>query len=293
MGLAELAWQLDREIASAQRHLSASAECVAPGRPWLTVFKDLRPPAPAVDDVAALYRTVIHQLRRHSLEAGFLPDEAIAACDVAIKTIPDYLRPVRADAAYSIPPVHPPRGCVFFIRSGGHQTVPPDIRLLAAHETYPGHHLLDTRRWSHPRLLRRSLEFPLFYEGWASFGEEILFDTGFFSGPADRLLSAKRRYWRACRGRVDLRLHTGQWGPEQAALALCESGLVNRDTAQAMVRRYALKPGYQLAYTVGRRRFKALYTAYLGSGRTPARFVRDAVAHGEIGFDHLAAQLLG
>jgi uncharacterized protein (DUF885 family) len=170
--------------------------------------------------------------------------------------------------------------------------VPRDMMLLAAHETYPGHHLLDTRRWGHPRPLRRCLEFPLFYEGWASFGEEILFDTGFFSGPANRLLSAKRRFWRAHRGRADLNIHSGQWRLAEAALALSATGLVNRDEAWAMVRRYALKPGYQLSYTMGRRKFRQLYTACLDSGRTPARFVRDAVSHGEISFDHLAELLL-
>ena len=59
-----------------------------------------------------------------------------------------------------------------------------------------------------------------------------------------------------------------------------------------MVRRYALKPGYQLSYAIGRRKFRQLYTAYLGRGKTPAQFVRDALAQGEIGFDHLAERML-
>lgn len=292
MGLGELTWHLDQEIESAVHHLTASAERIAPGKPWQSVFKALPTPVPTDNDVAALYRAGIQQLKRHSLEAGFLTDESFAGCDVEVEIIPEHLRPVRADAAYTMPPGHPPRGGVFFILPQDRQTVPRDMMLLAAHETYPGHHLLDTRRWGHQRPLRRYLEFPLFYEGWASFGEEILFDTEFFSGPADRLLSAKRRLWRAHRGRADLMIHSGQCGLEEAALTLSSLGLVNRDQALAMVRRYALKPGYQLSYTIGRRKFRQLYTTFLSDGRTPAQFVRAAVSHGEIGFDHLAERLL-
>jgi hypothetical protein len=292
MELGELAWHLDREIEASGDRLAAAAQRIAPGKPWQSVFKSL-PPIPAADDAASLYRTGIDQLRRHGLEAGFFTPEAMAGCDVEVQIIPEHLRPVRADAAYSMPPGHPPKGGVFFILPQDRLTIPRDMMLLAAHETYPGHHLLDTRRWGHPRPLRRCLEFPLFYEGWASFGEEILFDTGFFSGPANRLLSAKRRFWRAHRGRADLNIHSGRWRLKEAALSLSATGLANRDAAMAMVRRYALKPGYQLSYTIGRQKFRQIYTDYSASGRSPAQFVRDALSHGEIGFDYLSERLLG
>lgn len=291
MGLRELAWHLDREIEATERQLTAAAERIVPGTPWQSVFKTLPPPDAADKDAAALYRNGIHRLRRHGLEAGFLAPGDMAGCDVDVQIIPDHLRPVRADAAYSMPPGHPPRGGVFYIRPQDRHALPPDMLLLAAHETYPGHHMLDTLRWLHHRPLRRCLEFPIFYEGWASFGEEILFDTGFFSGPADRLLSAKRRFWRAHRGRADLNIHSGKWRLGEAARALNATGLADRDKASAMVRRYALKPGYQLSYTIGRRKFRRLYRDWSGRGRTLSRFVREAVSHGEIGFEHLAERL--
>jgi hypothetical protein len=293
MGLSDLARHLDREIEASKDRLAAAAHRIAPGKPWQSVFKSLPPPELADHDAASLYRTGIDQLRRHGLEAGYLTPVALAGCDVDVEIIPEHLRPVRADAAYSMPPGHPPKGGVFFILPQERQTVPRDMMLLTAHETYPGHHLLDTRRWGHPRPVRRCLEFPLFYEGWASFAEEILFNTGFFSGPKDRLLSAKRRFWRAHRGRADLNIHTGRWGLEEAAEALASTGLANRNAAMAMVRRYALKPGYQLSYTTGRRKFRQIYTDYLASGRKPAQFVRDALSHGEIDLDYLTERLLG
>lgn len=292
MGLEEIAWHLDREIETAANQLADSAARIASGKTWQTVFHELPAPVAAQNDVAALYESGIDQLKRHCLEQGFTDDDVIADCGVEIQTIPEHLRPIRANAAYSMPPGHPPKGGIFYILPLNRQAVPKDLMLLAAHETFPGHHLLDTHRWRLQQPLRRHLEFPLFYEGWASFGEEILFDTGFFSGPVDRLLMAKRRFWRAQRGRADLRIHTGQWSLEEAALELSAAGLADHPQALAMVRRYALKPGYQLAYAIGRRKFRQLYTAFTGRGGTPGQFVRQVLSRGELGFDHLAERLL-
>lgn len=292
MGIEEIAWHLDREIEAAANQLAGSAGRIASGKTWQTVFNELAAPVAAHNDMAALYQGGIDQLKRHCLEQGFTDDHVIADCGVEIQTIPEHLRPIRANAAYSMPPGHPPKGGIFYILPLNRQAVPKDMMLLAAHETFPGHHLLDTHRWRLRQPLRRHLEFPLFYEGWASFGEELLFDTGFFSGPADRLLMAKRRFWRAQRGRADLRIHTGQCGLEEAAVELSATGLADYHQALAMVQRYALKPGYQLAYTIGRGKFRQLYTVFTGRGGTPGQFVRQVLSHGEIGFDHLAERLL-
>jgi uncharacterized protein (DUF885 family) len=292
MGLEEIGWHLNQEIEAAENRLVESAGRISAGKNWQTVFQDLPSPAAAQRDIQALYSGGIAKLKSHCLEQEFFDNKQMAGCDVEIQAIPEHMRPVRANAAYSMPPGHPPSGGVFYILPVNRQPVPRDMMLLAAHETYPGHHLLDTLRWNQRRPLRRCLEFPIFYEGWASFSEEILFDTEFFSGPADSLMMAKRRFWRALRGKIELQIHTGRCTLDEAAQELGGVGLVTKEQAQAMVRRYALKPGYQLAYAIGRRKFRQLYTAYLGQGHTPANFVRSALFHGEIGFDHLAERLL-
>ena len=291
MGLEEISRTLDDEIADATRHLEASAGQLSSGTNWLTVFHDLPSPKATDRDMAGRYGEGIAQLKNHCLYNGFFAKDRIAGCDVQIRTIAEHMMPVRANAAYSMPPGHPPRGGFFYMMPARGQNVPREMMLLAAHETFPGHHLLDTLRWQLDQPLRRCLEFPLFYEGWASFGEEILFDTGFFGGPADRLLMAKRRFWRAQRGRAELNIHTGRYRLNEAATQLAAIGLVPREQAMAMVRRYALKPGYQLSYAIGRRKFKQLYQSYLGQGRTPAQFVQTVLQEGEIGFDQLAQHL--
>jgi uncharacterized protein (DUF885 family) len=291
MGLEAIERQLNQEIEAAENRLKESAGRLTGGQTWQEVFRNLPSPAADTVEVQALYRAGIAKLKRHCLEQGFFSHHQTAGSEVEIKTIAEHMMPVRANAAYSMPPGHPPGGGVFYILPVNRQPVPRDMMLLAAHETYPGHHLLDTLRWNQRRPLRRCLEFPLFYEGWASFCEEILFDSRFFSGPADRLLMAKRRFWRAMRGRAELRIHTGRDTLDEAAQELARTGLVTKNQALAMVRRYALKPGYQLAYAIGRQKFRQLYTAALGQGRTPGHFVRNVLAHGQIDFGHLAQRL--
>jgi uncharacterized protein (DUF885 family) len=130
------------------------------------------------------------------------------------------------------------------------------------------------------------LEFPIFYEGWASFSEELLFDAGFFHSKTDRLLMAKRRFWRAVRGKIDVMIQTGKHSLSQASKFLVHLGL-SQNQSESMVKRYALKPGYQLSYTIGRRRFRQLYDSYRKKGGKPADFALCVLSRGEIGFDDL------
>mgnify|MGYP006288104831 CR=1 FL=1 len=288
---ADIARELALEKAETQAALAASSAAVAPGRPWQAAVANLPPPARPSGGAGELYARAIGELARHCVQIDLVPSEVVEACPVRVEGIPDYMRPVRSNAAFSMPPGHPPRGGTFFILdTGPGAAIPPDYRLLSAHETYPGHHLLDTCRWRHPRPVRRHLEFPVFYEGWASFAEELLFETGFFGGAVDRLLMAKRRFWRALRGQVDFDLHVGRRSPDGAAALLVSHGLPAR-RAEAMVHRYCLKPGYQLAYTIGRRRFRRLWETFRRTAGDPVAFARRVLAQGEIGFDHLAQQL--
>jgi uncharacterized protein (DUF885 family) len=156
--------------------------------------------------------------------------------------------------------------------------------MLVAHETYPGHHLLDVHRWSLPKQIRRVVERPLFYEGWACFAEELIRRTGYLHTPQDRWLLARRRLWRAIRGQVDLGLQTGRLDLSSAARRLAETGM-NLDDARSAVRKYPLNPGYQSCYTAGVRGFLDLYERY-GRSNLPS-FVATVLGQGEIGFENL------
>jgi len=286
MDLEEISELLDGEIQETQHLLEETASHLESGVSWQETLSRLPVPA-SRDGVAGLYRSIIDALGRHCLEQGLVRRGMLDHCPVHVAPVPDYLSPVRSAAAYSMPPGHPPGGGTFFITDvDGSASAPKDWRLLAAHETFPGHHLMDTHRWSLPRVLRRHIEFPLYYEGWASFSEEVLFDTGLFGGAVDRLLIAKRRFWRAMRGRIDFDIQTGRKTLEEAAAFMTAAGLAP-EKALAMVRRYPLKPGYQLSYTIGRIRFRRLYDRFIAAGGSPAQFAGHVLTEGEVGQDNL------
>jgi uncharacterized protein (DUF885 family) len=289
MGLDQITDTLDREIRETRALLEKEARSIGTNKSWQRVVQEM-PAATAEAGGKPLYHAIIAELKDHCTKEGFIDQAFADKLPVGVQIIPEHLRPVRSGAAFSMPPGHPARGGVFYIQPGIGGAVPRDYRLLAAHETFPGHQLLDAHRWNLPNPLRRPIEFPIYYEGWANFSEEILFDTGFFKGPIDRLLLARRRFRRAIRGRTDLKIHTGQLTLEEAASVMVKNGF-EAESAASMVKRYALKPGYQLAYTIGRSRFHDLYKGYLDRGGTTAEFVRAVLQQGEIGFDHLAGCL--
>ena len=287
LGPEDIARELELEIAETRSILTQASASIAPGRPWQTVVDGLPLPQMPPGGAREIYRNAISDLARHCSAQGLITADLVRECPVKVEGIPDYMRPVRSNAAFSMPPAHPPRGGTFCIlETGTGARIPADYRLLTAHETFPGHHLLDTSRWRQERPIRRHIEFPIFYEGWASFSEELMFETGFFSTPVDRMLMAKRRFWRAIRGQVDFDIHMRRRTLDQAAAFLTSQG-IGPLRAGAMVQRYCLKPGYQLAYTIGRRRFRRLYDAFYLKETNPVAFARRVLAQGEIGFNYL------
>jgi len=286
LDLDEISGLLDEEIQETKHLLEKTSSLLHPGKSWQETLSRIPVPVSG-GGMAELYRSTIKDLGRHCLEHNLVSRDIVANCPIHVTPVPDYLSPVRSAAAYSMPPGHPPKGGTFFITDAdGSASAPKDWRLLAAHETFPGHHLMDTHRWRLTRTLRRYIEFPLYYEGWASFSEEVLFDTGLFGGSVDHLLMAKRRFWRAMRGRIDFDIQTGKKTIRAAAEFMTEAGLAP-GKARAMVRRYTLKPGYQISCTIGRIRFRRLYDRFVARGGSPAQFARRVLTEGEIGQDNL------
>jgi hypothetical protein len=236
-----------------------------------------------------LYRREAENLLRHCVHQGIVPEDLPGESPLQISLVPPYLKAIRAASAYSFTPGRrSQKGTFFLVPPTGpwkdHREDLAEFRMLTAHETYPGHHLLDSWRWRFVSPVRRPVETPLFYEGWACFAEELMRSTGYFSGPVDLFLLAKRRYRRAVRGLADLDLQTGKRDPASAAGLLADAGFP-REAAVSMVPKYALRPGYQVCYAFGVRRFLDLYFRYgTGEGKS---FVRAVLSCGEIGFNRV------
>ncbi len=289
VGLDEVRDAILEEIRGMDGVMGAECRKLFPGESWREAVRKIPLPEIPEGGTLALYRKEADALLRHCIREGIVPEALSGASPLRVVLLPAYLKAIRAASAYSFTPENPSQKGTFFI-------VPPDgswddnredlvdYRMLTAHEAYPGHHLLDTWRWHSVSPVLRPVENPLFYEGWACFAEELMRVTGYFSGPADRLLLAKRRYRRAVRGLVDLDLQTGKLDQISAAALLADSGFP-RDAAYSVAAKYALRPGYQVCYTFGLRRFLDLYGRYGTHGAK--RFVASVLSCGEIGFDLL------
>jgi uncharacterized protein (DUF885 family) len=236
-----------------------------------------------------LYQEEVDFLANHCVEQGFLSSDVLSSYKVTVAPVPLFLSAIRSSSSYSISLKYPPSGGTFHIFNAqdskeSQKEYHRDYRMLSAHETFPGHHLLDIHRLNHPRPLRRAFEQPIFYEGWACFAEELLLRTGYFTAPQDRFLLAKRRLWRALRGKVDLSIQTGKFDVRAAARYLSHIGM-SYTRALSTVKKYTLQPGYQLCYTIGLQRFLRLSEHY-GDGRIN-QFVKNVLNQGEILFSDL------
>jgi uncharacterized protein (DUF885 family) len=117
--------------------------------------------------------------------------------------------------------------------------------------------------------IRRQIESPLFYEGWASYAESLLADLGYVKKPIERLVEYKRRLWRAARCQIDAGIPAGKLTLEAAAKLLTAVGFSQQE-ARRQIDRFRLNPGYQLCYTLGSyeiNELKKKYSPSLGEDR--------------------------
>ena len=293
MGVETIDHYLDLEIQATQQLLDHIITSEFNGISWEAAYQQIPLPEIGAGGLLGLYKRQVDELAAHLLDMKILNSEWEVTCPVQVKPVPGFLSATRTASSYSIPPGHPPTGGTFFIYNAndpaeaerGYQR---EYRILSAHETYPGHHLLDSCRWRLENPIRRVIEQPLFYEGWACFAEELMYHTGYLKGTNDLLMLTRRGFWRAIRGKVDLGLQRGTMNLETAAKTLHQAGLA-LPQARMVVRKYALNPGYQLCYTIGYQKLRDLFNKY-GRQRLPW-FVHSVLSQGEIHFKDLAAVL--
>jgi uncharacterized protein (DUF885 family) len=127
------------------------------------------------------------------------------------------------------------------------------ISNTSVHEAYPGHHLQLAAAQENPSLVRLlSLSAAEFDEGWAFYCERMMKDAGFDDTPVHRYVQHTDAIWRAVRIILDVRLHRGEVGFDEAVDYLVERTGFERPAALAEVKRYTSTPTYQLSYLYGR-----------------------------------------
>ncbi|MFX0209157.1 MAG: DUF885 domain-containing protein, partial [Candidatus Hodarchaeota archaeon] len=125
------------------------------------------------------------------------------------------------------------------------------LKNVAVHEAYPGHHLQISSANLQPNLIRSIVSGNETVEGWAHYCEQLMAEKGFL-GKEEIFMQLIDQIWRACRIIVDIKMHTGQMGVEEAKKFMIEHTGMEEKPAYAEVRRYTSMPGYQFTYYLGK-----------------------------------------
>jgi uncharacterized protein (DUF885 family) len=156
------------------------------------------------------------------------------------------------------------------------------ISNTGVHEAYPGHHLQLSAAITNPSVVRLFSFAPEFAEGWAFYCERMMKQQGYDDTPTNWYVVHTDAIWRATRIVLDVRLHRGQIGFDDAVDFLIAQTGFERPAALAEVKRYTSTPTYQLSYLYGRHmieRLKGEVQARMGPGFN-LKFFHDTLLYG-------------
>lgn len=178
---------------------------------------------------------------------------------------------------------------------------PAQLRSLAVHEAYPGHHLQLMRQAAHPRLARRLLGRPAFVEGWAVRMEREVLDAGFgrdgtSAVPREdlELIQLRMQLRVAANALLDLGLHAASMTDADALSLLTGAALQEGAEARGKLLRAKVTSGQLSSYFAGADELAALgrsERARLGAAFDPEAHLRAVLEHGAPTVPVLAAEL--
>ncbi len=213
------------------------------------------------DQALDLYREAMAEARRYII------DFDIATMPVgeqlSVMPTPDYLRNVMPFAAYFSAPKFGADGegrRGIYVVTASVDDDPGAMREhnyasiynTSIHEAYPGHHQQLSASNLHPSLIRLLVDAPEFVEGWAMYCEQMMREEGFYTDIEHRVMMHTDAIWRACRIILDVKLHRGDIGVDDAIDFMVEQTRFERPQATAEVHRYTYTPTYQLSYLLGK-----------------------------------------
>ncbi len=220
---------------------------------WLELYHSFAPFDIGGIDTISLYRQEIEKMRLFFSKQGFIRGDLCSSLEIT--EMPAYLRSVRGSASFSAAFSADAREKSYFYittslprqnnsKAGKllKRRLNREYKFLTAHETIPGHHLLDSIRRSRKNPVRRQIESPLFYEGWAYYAESLLTEYGYVDRPIEMLVDCKPRLWRSARCQIDVGLTYGIINREDAVKLLITCGF-SKQESKRQINRFQLNPG--------------------------------------------------
>ena len=153
-----------------------------------------------------------------------------------------------------------------------------DLMFTSVHEVMPGHFVQFLHANRAPSVFGRMFVGYAFAEGWAHYGEEMMWEAGLGNGdPEFHVGQLSNALLRDCRFLSAIRLHTAGMTIEQSTDFFRTACFQDAGTAEQQARRGAYDPAY-LNYTLGKlmiRKLRADWTASRG-GRAGWKAFHDA-----------------
>ncbi len=249
-------------LAATRAQLEEEARTIDPSRDWRTQIAAAKKRHPEASRVRELYAAEVDRARRFVRERRIAP---IPEGPLQVIDTPPFERVFVPYASYLPPgPFDADQTGVFYVtpidlsrsraeqleQLEGHCTA--SIPLVVLHETYPGHHVQRLAANQASSRLRQLASDACFVDGWALYCEEMMWEQGFFTDPATRLIQLRDLMFRACRAVIDVRLQCGSMTPEEAVEFLVTEALIEPVNARREVRRYVLAPTQPLSFLVGK-----------------------------------------
>lgn len=181
--------------------------------------------------------------------------------DCVVTRVPDYKAPFTTVAYYEPAHADGSKPGEYFVNVLDPHTRPRfEARVLAVHESIPGHHLQVAIAQELTALpaFRRNAGYGAFVEGWALYTERLADEMGLYETDLDRLGMLSFDAWRAARLVVDTGIHTQGWTRAQAEAFMLEHTALSANNISNEVDRYVGWPGQALGYKIGQRELLAL-----------------------------------
>jgi uncharacterized protein (DUF885 family) len=223
---------------------------------------------------------------------GILP-----RADCTVKPVPDYEAPFTTIAYYQQPAPDVGRPGQYNINLYAPTTRPRfEARVLAYHESIPGHHLQIAIAQERSELpaFRRHGGFTAFVEGWALYTEALADEMGLYPTPLDEMGRLSFDAWRAARLVVDTGIHAKGWTREQAERYMLAHTALTPENITNEVDRYINTPGQALAYKIGQLEILALRRdaeSKLGAAFDPKAFHDAVLTEGAVSLSVLRDQV--
>jgi uncharacterized protein (DUF885 family) len=171
-----------------------------------------------------------------------------------------------------------------------------DLLFTSVHEVWPGHFLNFLHSNRSPFTFGRVYVGYAFAEGWAHYGEEMMWDAGLGDGDAETHVGQlSNALLRDCRFLSAIGMHTGRMSQEQSRQMFLTECFQDEGNARQQAARGTYDPAY-LNYTMGKlmiRRLREDWTRTRGGRRAWKAFHDRFLSYGGPPIPLVRAQMMG